>query len=48
MGSGNLDDFLAEKGLTDCTQALIYAYIGKLGDTPIDGVTELVIRCGPY
>jgi len=38
MGSGNLGDFLEDKKLSDCTQALIYFVIGKLGDDPIDGV----------
>ena len=41
MGSGSLDDFLDEKGLSACTQALIYFQIGKLGEEPVDGVTEL-------
>jgi len=41
MGSGNLGDFLNEKQLSSCSQALIYFVIGKLGDDPVDGITEL-------
>ena len=41
MGSGNLGGFLEDKGLQDCSQALIYFVISKLGEDPIDGVTDL-------
>jgi len=41
MGSGNLGDFLEDKGLQDCSQALIYFVISKLGEDPVDGVTDL-------
>jgi hypothetical protein len=41
MGSGNLGDFLETKKLGDCTQALIYFVINKLGDNPVDGITDL-------
>ena len=41
MGSGNLGDFLESKGLSDCTQALIYFVISKQGDAPVDGITSL-------
>ena len=41
MGSGNLGELLKEKGLSQCSQALIYFVINKLGEDPVDGVTSL-------
>ena len=41
MGSGNLGELLKEKGLSKCSQALIYFVINKLGEDPVDGVTSL-------
>lgn len=37
--NGMLDPWLKSKGLQDCTQALIYFAVAKLGEKPVDGKT---------
>mmetsp|Transcript_71146 Transcript_71146/g.123405 ORF Transcript_71146/g.123405 Transcript_71146/m.123405 type:complete len:326 (-) Transcript_71146:120-1097(-) len=41
MQNGMLGKFLDEKGLADNTQVLLYLAVAKLGDSPIDGITDL-------
>ena len=40
MQNGMLGKFLDEKGLGDNTQVLLYLAVAKLGEAPIDGITE--------
>lgn len=40
MQNGMLGKFLAGKGLSDNTQVLLYLAVAKLGEKPIDGITE--------
>jgi len=39
--NGMLDPWLATRGLASATQVLVYFAVAKLGDAPIDGVTDL-------
>lgn len=39
--NGMLDPWLASRGLADATQVLVYFAVAKMGDSPIDGVTDL-------
>mmetsp|Transcript_26715 Transcript_26715/g.87614 ORF Transcript_26715/g.87614 Transcript_26715/m.87614 type:complete len:295 (+) Transcript_26715:6-890(+) len=53
LQNGYLDSFLAEQGLADATQVLVYFAVAKLGDAPTDGVTDLnpeglTAACGKY
>jgi len=41
MQNGMLGAFLAKNGLADNTQVLLYLAVAKLGEKPIDGITEL-------
>lgn len=41
MQNGMLGKFLASKGLEDATQVLLYLAVAKLGEQPIDGITEM-------
>lgn len=41
MQNGMLSAFLAEKGLSSNTQVLLYLAVSKLGEKPIDGITEM-------
>lgn len=36
-----LDNFLASKGLAQASQVLLYLAVSKLGEKPIDGITEV-------
>jgi len=40
MQNGMLLKFLAEQGLSANTQVLLYLAVAKLGESPIDGITE--------
>ena len=40
MQNGMLDAFLAGNGLADATQVLLYLAVAKLGEAPIDGITD--------
>lgn len=40
MQNGMLGAFLAEQGLSSNTQVLLYLAVSKLGEKPIDGITE--------
>ena len=41
LQNGMLGDFLDGVGLADATQILLYLAVAKLGEKPIDGITEL-------
>ncbi|KAL1523940.1 hypothetical protein AB1Y20_018856 [Prymnesium parvum] len=41
MQNGMLGKFLAANGLEDATQVLLYLAVAKLGEKPIDGITEV-------
>jgi len=41
LQNGYLDGFLAEKGLSDNTQALLYLSVPALGVEPVDGITTV-------
>jgi ketopantoate reductase len=41
LQNGMLGPWLAERGLADCTQVLVYFAVAKAGDPPLDGVTDL-------
>ena len=41
MQNGMLGSFLESKGLADNTQVLLYLAVAKLGEPPIDGITDL-------
>lgn len=38
--NGMLDPWLASRGLQDATQVLVYFAVAKMGDNPIDGITD--------
>jgi len=40
MQNGMLGEFLEEQGLPDATQVLLYLAVAKLGEPPIDGITD--------
>ena len=40
MQNGILSEYLASKGLSDNTQALVYFAVSKTGEAPIDGITD--------
>ena len=53
LQNGYLDNFLAEKGLLDNTQVLLYLSVPAMGATPVDGVTTvnpegLTAATGPH
>lgn len=41
LQNGMLQPWLEEQGLGDCTQALIYFAVAKLGEAPTDGITDV-------
>lgn len=41
LQNGMLGKFLKSKGLSDATQVLLYLAVSKLGEKPIDGITEV-------
>lgn len=41
LQNGMLDPWLASRGLENATQVLVYFAVAKLGDLPVDGVTDL-------
>jgi hypothetical protein len=41
LQNGYLDEYLAEKGLADNTQALLYLSVPSLGAEPVDGITSV-------
>jgi len=41
LQNGMLGSFLDSKGLTDATQVLLYLAVAKLGEAPIDGITDM-------
>jgi len=41
LQNGMLGDFLAEKGLPDASQVLVYLAVAKLGEKPTDGITDV-------
>ena len=41
LQNGMLGSFLEEQGLSDATQVLLYLAVSKLGEPPIDGITDL-------
>lgn len=41
LQNGYLDEYLARKGLSKNTQALLYLSVPKLGEAPVDGITTL-------
>merc|ERR1719217_257599 len=41
MQNGMLGAFLEKNGLADATQVLLYLAVSKLGEAPIDGITEV-------
>jgi len=40
LQNGMLGDFLDAKGLADASQVLLYLAVAKLGESPIDGITD--------
>ena len=53
LQNGILEDFLVTKGLEKNTQGLIYFAVSKVGESPIDGVTDtnpegLTAACGVW
>ncbi len=40
MQNGMLDAFLESKNLADATQVLLYLAVAKMGEAPIDGITD--------
>ena len=40
MQNGMLEAFLASKGLASATQVLLYLAVSKMGEAPIDGITD--------
>lgn len=40
LQNGMLGEFLEEQGLPDATQVLLYLAVAKLGEPPIDGITD--------
>jgi len=40
MQNGMLESFLADNSLADATQVLLYLAVAKLGEAPIDGITD--------
>ncbi len=40
MQNGMLGPFLEENGLADATQVLLYLAVSKMGEAPIDGITD--------
>jgi hypothetical protein len=41
LQNGYLDEYLAKKGLSDNTQALLYLSVPSLGAEPVDGITRV-------
>jgi len=53
LQNGMLGDFLREQDLPEATQVLVYLAVSKLGEAPIDGITDtnpegLTSACGPW
>ena len=40
MQNGMMEEFLAQNGLSDATQVLLYLAVSKMGEAPIDGITD--------